>query len=260
MLRHFQNVFRCLLTAAALVGVVQSQAIEIVENGFQLEENTFNQWVYGNTRTSRTPKDAETEIAVAVDAVDRTCKLTDPQREKLRLAARGDYARFNQRVDLMREKYVDKVHNQNEIGRIHQEIQPLNVTFQAGLLGPSSLFAKSLHGILTPQQMEKYNAEQTERIRNRHDAKVRLFVAVLERRCPLTEAQRRSLIKLVLEETQPPRRSSQFDQYVVLVQVDRIPDQKLKAILDADQIRVLDKMLVQVRGLEAHLQKQGVLP
>ena len=258
MHRHRINTFRQLLTAFVLAGVAYgAQAIEVVENGFQLEDATFNQWVYGNARTS---VDAESEIAVAVEAIDRTCRLTESQRDKLLLAGRGDFARFNQRVDAMREKYAEKMHAQNDIGRIHQEIQPLNVTYQAGLLGPSSLFAKSLRGILTPEQLEKYEAEQAQRIQHRHDAKVRLFVAVLERRCPLTDKQRTALIKLLLAETRPPKRPSQFDQYVVLVQVDRIPDEKLESILDAEQRRVLEKMLAQARGLEPHLKQQGVLP
>jgi hypothetical protein len=114
--------------------------------------------------------------------------------------------------------------------------------------------------MLTPEQLKKYAAAEAERIRSRHDAKVRLFVAVLERRCPLTDEQRTSLIKLMLTETQPPKRASQFDQYVILVQAGRIPDEKFNAILDAEQCRVLEKMIAQARGLEPHLRQQGVLP
>jgi hypothetical protein len=258
MLRHLKYTFRALLTATALAGAIHgAQAIEIVENGFQLDDATFNQWVYGNTRSSVDP---ESEMAVAIDAVDRACQLTDSQRDKLRLAARGDYARFTRRVEVMHEKFVDKIHDQNNIGRIHQEIQPLNVTYQSGLLGPTSLFAKSLRGVLTPDQFKKYNADEAARIQSRHDAKIRLFVAVLERRCPLTDEQRTALVKLLLDETRPPKRQSQLDQYVILVQADRISDEKFTDILDDEQCRVLERMIAQARNLEPHLRQQGVLP
>ena len=123
-------------------------------------------------------------------AVNRTCHLTDPQQDKLRLAGRGDFARFDQRLDELRDQYVGKTYDQNEIGKVYQAIQPLNAAYQAGLLGPTSLFAKVVRGTLMPEQLEEYEAEQSERLRARHAANVRLFVAMFERRCPLMEEQR----------------------------------------------------------------------
>ncbi|HEY3394146.1 MAG TPA: hypothetical protein VGK58_15645 [Lacipirellulaceae bacterium] len=252
-----KNTFRSLLAVMVIVGVVRGAEFVVVEEGFELSDAQFNQWVYGSNRAGI---DADSEIAVAVQAVDRACQLTELQREKLLLAGRGDFARFGQRVDEMRAKYTDKMHDQNDIGRIHQEIQPLNVTYQAGLLGPSSLFDKVLRGMLAPEQLEKYNAEKETRNQARHDAKVRLFVASLERRCPLKDEQRSALVELLLAETRPPTRSSQFDHYVVLVQAARISDEKFKTILDAEQYRVFAKTLEQARAVEPHLKQQGVLP
>jgi hypothetical protein len=259
MLRFVCNIVTCSVLAAIIFAGVARGLDEfvVIENGFQLSNETFNQWVYGNPRTSI---DADSEIEVAVDAVERTCQLTESQREKLRLAGRGDLARFNQRVDALRAKYAGKMHDQNDIGRIHQEIQPLNATYQAGLLGPSSLFSKVLRGLLTPDQLTRYAAEQVARTRARHEAKVRLYVAALERRCALDDAQRTALVALLIAETQPPKRSSQFDQYVVLVQAARISEEQYRGILDAEQYRVMTKTFEQARGLEQHLKQQGVLP
>src|SRR5687767_3767456 len=113
----------CLLAGIGFASAVHGAQV-FVENGFQLSEAQFNQWVYGGRRT--TGVDADSEIAVAVEAVDRACRLTESQQEKLRLAGRGDFARFDQRVAELRAKYADKMHDPNDIGRIHQEIQPLN--------------------------------------------------------------------------------------------------------------------------------------
>ena len=246
--------------AAAIIcsaALCRADAIVIVDNGFQLDENQFRQWVYGSNRVDL---NAQSEIEVAVRAVDLACGLTDEQREKLRLAGRGDFARFEERVDEMRAKYVGKMHEQNEIGRIHQEIQPLNVAYQSGLLGPSSLFAKVLAGMLTPEQLTEYAADETARVQARHEAKVKLYVAMLERRCPMTDVQRSALVELLVAETRPPTRKSSLDQYVVLVQAASIPAEKYLAILDEEQYRVVSKTFAQVRGLEQHLRQQGVLP
>jgi hypothetical protein len=248
---------RWLVGAIVLASVPCGAAVVIEERGFQIDGRQFDQWVFGR---SQSDTDADSQIAVALEAVDRICHLTKPQRDKLRLAARGDFARFDQRVEELRAKFAEKVHDQNDLNQILQETQPLRTAYQAGLLGPSSLFAKSLPGILTPEQLEKYQAGQADRTRARHDAKVRLLVATLERRCPLKHQQRTALIELLLAETRPPKRSSQLDQYVILVQASRIPDEKFSTILDEKQLPILEKMLEQARSLEPHLKQQGVLP
>jgi hypothetical protein len=127
------------------------------------------------------------------------------------------------------------------------------------LLGPTSLFAKVVRGMLTPEQLEEYEAEQSERLRARHAAKVRLFVAVFERRSPLKAEQRTALVDLLVAETRPATHSSQYDWYVVPVQAAHISEDKFKAILDDAQYRVLKKSIDQVRGMERQLVQQGIL-
>jgi hypothetical protein len=229
----------------------------VVQEQFQLNESQFNQWVFGGNRGIADP---EVAVALATEAVSRVCQLTEAQQDKLRLAGRGDYARFNQRVAQVRAQFVDKSYDHQEVGKIYEQIQPLNATYQAGLLGPSSLFAKVARGMLTTEQLQKYNAEQAERLRVRHDAKVRLFIAMLERRVPLTDQQRSALVDLLLTETRPPMRASTMDWQVVEVQAAYIPEERFHAILDEDQFRILEKTLRQARSLEPHLKQQGLLP
>ena len=71
------------------------------------------------------------------------------------------------------------------------------------MLGPTSLFAKVVHRVLTPEQQEEYEAAEAERRKTRHAAKVRLFVALLEQSCPLKSSQRDALVDLLLKETRP---------------------------------------------------------
>jgi hypothetical protein len=226
-------------------------------NRFVLDDNQFNSWVFNNNGGSYDP---DSELTLAIESIDRTCHLNSDQMQKLRLAGRGDYARFKQQLDEVRAQYVGKSYDQNDIGDVYQKIQPLTARYQTGLLGNSSLFSKVIHRALSPEQIEEYEAAQADRNKTRHAAKVRLFVALFERTCPLTATQRDALVDVLLANTRPPKRSSEYDWYVVLVQAAKIPDARLTAFLDDAQMKVFKQSMQQARGLEMHLKQQGVLP
>ena len=224
---------------------------------FVMDDNQFNQWVFSG---SGKQLDEGSEISLALEALDRTCHLNDSQKEKLRLAGRGDYARFEQQIEQLRSELVGKSYDQNEISKMYQRIQPLTARYQAGLLGDESLFSKVAHSSLSPEQQEQHEAAQLERRQARHNAKVRLFVAMFEQSCPMTATQRDSLVELLLKETRPANRASEYDWYVVVIQVGKIPDEKLNIILDDAQLTFLRKSNQQARAMERHLQQIGVLP
>ena len=223
---------------------------------FVLDDNQFDQWVFNGMGGS---PDASTETSLMIEAIDRACHLNKAQQEQLRLAGVGDFARFKQQVDDVRHKYAGKTYDQNEIGNIYQKIQPLTARCQAGLLGEGSLFSKVLRHTLTPEQLEEYEATDAERRKARHAAKIKLFVALFERSCPLKSTQRDALVDLLLAETKPAKRASEYDWYVVLVQTAKIPDDKFKAFLDEAQMRQLKKSTQQARGYEQMLKRQGIL-
>jgi hypothetical protein len=227
------------------------------QNKFVMEENQFNSWLY---QGSGQRPDEDSEITLMVDSIDRTCHLNAEQKEKLRLAGHGDFARFEQKVNDLRSECLGKSFDQNQINELFQKFQPLQAQCQAGMLGPASIFAKVVHRVLTPEQQEEYDAAEAERRKTRHAAKVRLFVAILEQSCPLKASQRDAMVELLLKETRPALRSSEYDWYVVVVQAAYIPDSKLKPILDQAQMAYVKKITVQARGMEAWLRQQGVLP
>jgi hypothetical protein len=160
----------------------------------------------------------------------------------------------------LRSECVGKTYDQNEMQQLYQKFQPLREQYQAGMLGSTSLFQKVLFRALTPEQQEEYEAAEAARRKTRHEAKVRLFVALLEQSCPLKSSQRDALVTLLLKDTQPPLRSSNYDWYVVIVQVAKIPDSKLNPILDQAQLTFVKKVTAQGRGMEARLRQMGVLP
>jgi Spy/CpxP family protein refolding chaperone len=245
--------FALVLLALATVGAVACKASA---QDFTLDESQFNQWLYGRNVSDN---QMESHYKLAVEAVDRACDLSDEQMAKLRLAARGDFARFERDVQRLREEVVGKTYDQNKIGEVYQQIQPLTKRYREGLLGRSSLFYKVARATFTPEQMANFDEAEAEKRKARHMASVRLFVAKLERRCPMDNAQRTRLVDLFVAETDPPLISSQFDMYVVPAQADRIPQERFRAILDDDQFKMLEISLQQGRGFRQHLIQEGVL-
>jgi hypothetical protein len=72
-----------------------------------------------------------------------------------------------------------------------------------------------------------------------------------------TDDQRRQLVKLLHEETRPPRRLGEQDYYVVLYQLSRIPESKIKPVFEDFQWRTLKQQLDQGRGMEFFLKQNG---
>ncbi len=230
--------------------------VALGQDTFELNEQTFNQWLFSASQGTFNP---DSELTLTVEAVDRVCTLTDPQKEKLRLAANGDFARFERQVDELRAEYVGKTYSQNEIGQIYQKIQPLGQVYQAGLLGDASLFSKVLANTLTLEQAAKFDRIEAERRRARYAAKVGLFVATMERSCPLTDKQRTALVELLLTETKPPKVFGQYDWYVIMYQASKVPDAKYEHIIDEAQLKALKQSLRQGAGMEHFLRQQKIL-
>lgn len=225
-------------------------------NQFDLNDQTFNQWLYGNSR----PLDVASELSAEIDGVDRVCSLTPEQKQKLKLAGRGDEIRFSERVDELRQRLVGKSYDQNEINEIYQQIQPLAQEYRAGVLGKSSLFYKVLKRTLDDQQQVKFEQVQSERRAARHAAKIKLYIAQLERSCPFTHEQRTALEEILRKETRPANHASEYDSYILMYQAAKIPEEELKEFLDDAQLRVVNMQFQQGRGMEQFLRQQGLLP
>ncbi len=243
--------------AAAVIAVVVACAITAsAQQDFELNEQTFNQWLYS---ASQGTFDPDSELALTIEAVDRVCTLSDSQKDKLELAGRGDFARFEQRVEDLRAQYVGKTYSQDQIGEIYQKIQPLGEIYQAGLLGDASLFSKVLEKSLNPDQSEKFSRIEEERRQARYKAKVGLFVAAMQRSCALTDKQRKSLVELLVDQTHPPKRFGQYDWYVILYQAGKVPDERYEQIVDAAQMKPLKQTLQQGIGMEQWLKQQKLI-
>jgi hypothetical protein len=245
----------------------EDEAVE-VENGlaqrmqpvFMLNDDQFDQWIFGGPRNSGAGRNKlDTLLTLQVDDVSRTCGLSEMQKKKLLLAGHGDIKRFFDIVDEKRRKF-DKVKNdQNKIGEIYQELQPLQMALNSGLFSEGSIFTKTLKKVLAHEQASRYEAMVHEKRLFRYRAKVELIVASLDQTIGFSDDQRRALVELILRETEVPKKFGQYDYWLVMYQTGKIPESTLKTIFDDKQWRFVNQQLNQMRGMEQFLRNNGML-
>jgi hypothetical protein len=228
---------------------------------FQFAEQNIDQWMFGNWGNAVNCRTRlEGLLNLQIDEVVTVCGAAADQQMKLRLAGRGDVRRFFDRVTELRKKIDGMKNDQNKINEIFQQIQPIQQELNTGLFGQGSLFDKTVRTILTAEQAVHYRRADRQRRQFRYRAVVEQVVSTLDEVAALRDEQRQKLVALLLESTRPPRRFGQYDSYVVLLQISRLPEDKLKALLDDSQWRALKRQFVQFQGIEPFLKNQGLLP
>src|SRR4051794_20213195 len=97
----FPLVLKRLMPVLAVCAVLYCADLARAQNKFVMDDNQFNSWLFqGNGQ----PPDEDSEVTLMVEAMDRSCHLNAAQKEKLRLAGHGDYARFDQKVTDLRSE------------------------------------------------------------------------------------------------------------------------------------------------------------
>jgi hypothetical protein len=228
---------------------------------FILQDAQFDQWVFnGRANSSSARARLESLLMLQVEDIDRSCSITDAQKKKLALAGRGDINRFLDRVDEKRAKYLHTRQDPNKVNDIFQEIRPLQLAFNAGLFKEGSLFWKAIPKTLTDEQLASFEQAQAEKRSFRYRARAELVAANLGNSLGLSTDQRKRFIKVLLEETRPPRNFGSNEYQVVLHQAAKIPQDKLKPIFDETQWRALNRSLMQSKAMERILKESGYVP
>lgn len=246
------------------VGVEEAAQEQAINLGFIVPDDNFDQWVFnlngtidkGGVKTRQKLRDlADSRI----EELDRLCSLTEPQKQKLRLAAHGDIVRLFDQVELVRAKFSKVRNDQNKFNQIFQDVQPLQTAINSEQFGTDSFFYKTVAKTLTPEQVRRFEDSQLDRRRFQYRAAIAIVVAQLENSVPLLEKQRHDLIELTLRETPIPRRFGQYNHQMVLAQMSEIPKAELEKILDPVQARIIHEQLGQIRGMKRWLIQQGIL-
>jgi hypothetical protein len=234
-----------------------------VQTGFT-DEN-LDQWIFqnnGNNGSGGARQQLDSMLALHLDDVDRACKLTDAQKKKLQLVGRGDIKRFYVLYDKVKQKFQLVKNDQQKMQEIWQEINPLQVMVQFGLYDDDSLFGRSLHNILTPEQLARYTAAARERRAAANRAQIELAVYSLELSMPLRQEQRRGFIETVDKLIKPPRRANVYGymgHYYIMYQLARIPEEKIRPFFDDAQWKAVSSQFGQFRQFRPWLKQSGVL-
>ena len=230
------------------------------QNHFVQVDANFDQWVFqgsGNAEASR--QQIKSRLKLQIDEIDRVCKLNKDQKDKLMLAASGDAKRFFDQVDEVRKKFLANKNDQNAMGQIWQDIQPLHMKLASGLFGDKSLFGKTLRSTLDTRQSTDYKAIADERKQYRYRASIEVALATLENSIALRDQEREALIKLLVEETRPPETFGQYDYYFVMNRLSKFPESKIKPLFNERQWKLLRQQFNQARSMEPLLVRNGVI-
>lgn len=228
---------------------------------FEFGEEMFDQWLYRTNDKGQSQRARfDRLLELTVENVDRACRLDAGQKAKLKLAGRRDVQSFVERVEVARTKFNALKKDQNAINAIMQEIQPLQQLLQRGLFADGSFFRKTLRTVLSKAQFAQQEREIRERLAFQHQTQVELFVAGLDDALGLLDDQREKLLRLLLAETRPVPAAAEYGYYLVACQLSRIPDEKVRPLLDESQWKILKQQAAQWLQLEDTLRQQGLLP
>lgn len=200
------------------------------------------------------------KLLLAIQEVQKVCTLSDDQIQKMRLAGRGDQARFFRRFEEVKTQILKNTNAPEELAPAVRELPTLRILLESGLYGEGSLFQKSQVNTLNHEQFLKYTEITTKRKQLYFESMIKLVAAAIERAAPLTEVRRKELFDLVRRETRLPRLSSRYDFYVIMIQLAKIDESELKQILNDAQWTLLKLQLSKMQRMERQLIGMGIIP
>jgi hypothetical protein len=226
-----------------------------------IHDKDFDKWFFN----SLGGKDAarlrlESNLATRVEKIAGQCELTKVQKKKLLLAGRGDIKRWFDRVEEMGIKLDSDTDDQKRFWDLLEELRPLRLDSTGDVFGAGSLFAKTLKTTLTDEQKARSGRAARDGALSRHRATTRWVVATLDTILELSSVQHGQLEALLVEQTRPPRYFGEYDYYGVLYQASKLPETKIKSILNDRQWAQLSKHIAESKRLLPTLKAGGFIP
>ncbi len=238
------------------------QVIEVEEAQFEMDASVFDQWMFGvngvgSADSARRALDSQ--IALWMSAIDSLCQLSDAQKFKLQLAAKGDVKHFMDEVNVVRARFMLVRRDQNKINEIYQDIQPLALRFQRGIFGDEALLQKVLANTLDDEQLEKWLESERRRREFRYRARVDHLVLALGESLALSSKQMEDVSELILQRTKPAEQAGQYESYIMMYRLQQMPQEELKPLFDEAQWKALQQQMQQAKSIEPFLREQGLL-
>ncbi|MHC5538038.1 hypothetical protein ACYOEI_07370 [Singulisphaera rosea] len=218
----------------------------------------------GGVIVTNTPENRETLhllLNVKIAEIDRSCRLSEKQREKLALAGRGDITRFLDELETVRQRIRSDMGDQTQQFRNIERFQVLRSRSRTGLFEEGSVFAKTLNGgLLQDEQTEAYAKDLRQKRYFHFKSRAEEVVWSMAEVLSLTDSQRGQFLQLLLKETEPPVVFGPDDVSVVLCLVADLHESKLKPIFNDAQWKILRERLERAKRREPEFRRAGLLP
>jgi hypothetical protein len=217
----------------------------------------FDRLVFQNSNAAVAQQQLRHQAQLQIEEVDRVCKLTESQKQKLELAARGDLARFLEPIEALRQKYNAARMDPNAYSEMMKEIRPLQTRIARGVTGAGSLLSKTIPQVLTSEQQERYQSVIDQRHRVRYQASISVAMHMIEASVGLKHEQRKALTEKLLKLPTPPV-FGQYDHYLIMYRLAGMP-KDIKPLFDDRQWKLLQQQFERYQGMRQFLIEQGML-
>ncbi|MCY2968226.1 MAG: hypothetical protein NT069_32120, partial [Planctomycetota bacterium] len=258
-----------------LPAVAQREAVELEEedddpqNQVQrgvvfggIDESNFEAWIWNGAAQNPAGGKArlQSQLDLQIADIARACNLTEAQTTKLKLAGATDIKRFFERYYKLRKLFLKVRNDQNAMNNFWAELQPLQMEIQSGVFNEESLFQRVVPKSLEPKQRETYERESLARRTFRLNAKLELLMVAADESMGLRIEQREKLTELCRKHVRVPKRFGQYDSYVIIYEMSRVPEEEVKKILDEEQMKGWQQAIAQGKGMEQFLRQNKMLP
>ena len=231
--------FTCLLPAR-----VQAQADQTVQfSEASFDKNNFEQLTAIGAR-----KKCEDSLEASLGLVHAVANLSDAQRAKLELAGQIDIHRFFSDYQIAKQglRFGSLPRNAwtDMFSKAEKRISPLRDHYARGLHGDASLFQKTLVSTLDQTQYDQVDQLFRERKQNEYARYIRITLAMIDRKVPLTVQQRDTITELLLTKTDPPESYGPANTpiYKVLSQLALILED-LQELLSDSEMHVVKELI-----------------
>ena len=222
-------------------------------------DERFERWFFeeeGNASEARQNFDRLLERKI--EEIDRECRLSDEQKQKLRLTGYGDIKQIFNCFEKAKRQFNLLDNDPRKLGKLLPLI--LYITTKDGPFHDGSLFSKSLAHTLTQEQFAHYEIIDRKRREFEHRAYIELAVHIIEESEPLSDLQRRRLIALLNNKLKPVRNSSCFKFYIFMSRISLLPEDEVKPLLTKTQWKVWTERFSYYKDLVATWHRLGNLP
>jgi hypothetical protein len=134
-------------------------------------EESCNQMLFGKLGTEAAAREElSIHLQRNIESIDRICRLSDAQKQKLVTAGSGEFSRFFKQTEGLRLRIrnplpqiaVNKGALDEKLNMLLEETRPRRRMVNSGIFDSGSLFAKTLRTTLTADQAAAYEASQSE--------------------------------------------------------------------------------------------------